>query len=113
VRGWKNFSAALEKFENWRVARPSRAGSGTRRFSARCILMPGKKRESPIEPQEGNTTLLVLVIAESQRGLDPYPGLDSKSRALMLRMVAMMPAGWQVDTEDIGDEQGKDKKKIG
>jgi len=53
--------------------------------------------------------LRVLLIAGSQRRLHSCPGLDSKARALMLRMAAMMPPGWQVDTEDIGNEHGKPK----
>ena len=51
----------------------------------------------------------VLLIAGSQRRLHSCPGLDSKARALMLRMAATMPPGWQVDTEDIGNEHGKPK----
>jgi multimeric flavodoxin WrbA len=70
--------------------------------------MPAKDRESPIEPEEPRA-LRVLVIAGSQRRLHSCPGLDSKARALMQRMAAMMPAGWQVDTEDIGNEHGKPK----
>jgi multimeric flavodoxin WrbA len=70
--------------------------------------MPGKDRESPIEPEEARP-LRVLLIAGSQRRLHSCPGLDSKARALMMRMAAMMPAGWQVDTEDIGNEHGKPK----
>jgi hypothetical protein len=46
-------------------------------------------------------------VAASQRRLHSCPGLDFKARALMLRMAAMMPAGWQVDTEDLGNEHGK------
>jgi multimeric flavodoxin WrbA len=53
--------------------------------------------------------LRVLLIAGSQRRLHSCPGLDSKARALMLRMAAMMPPGWQVDIEDIGNEHGKPK----
>ena len=53
--------------------------------------------------------LRVLLIAGSQRRLHSCPGLDSKARALMLHMAAMMPPGWQVDTEDIGNEHGKPK----
>src|ERR1700744_415481 len=70
--------------------------------------MPESGHESPIEPQEARP-LRVLVIAGSQRRLHSCPGLDSKARALMQRMAAMLPAGWQVDTEDIGNEHGKPK----
>jgi hypothetical protein len=64
--------------------------------------------ESAIQRTE-QRPLRVLLIAGSQRRLHSCPGLDSKARALMLRMAAMMPPGWQVDTEDIGNEHGKPK----
>jgi hypothetical protein len=51
----------------------------------------------------------VLVIAGSQRRLNSCPGLDSKARALMHRMAAGLPIGWQVDLEDLGNEHGKPK----
>jgi hypothetical protein len=53
--------------------------------------------------------LRVLVIAGSQRRQHSCPGLDSKARAFMHRMLGMMPLGWQVDHEDIGNEHGKPK----
>jgi hypothetical protein len=53
--------------------------------------------------------LKVLVIAGSQRRLNSCPGLDSKARALMHRMVGRLPMAWQVDHEDIGNEHGKPK----
>src|ERR1700753_2028463 len=70
--------------------------------------MADQEHDSPIEPQEVRP-LRVLLIAGSQRRLRSCPGLDSKARALMLRMASMMPPGWQVDTEDIGNEHGKPK----
>ena len=51
----------------------------------------------------------VLVIAGSQRRLNSCPGLNSKARALMHRMLGRLPAGWQIDHEDIGNEHGKPK----
>jgi hypothetical protein len=51
----------------------------------------------------------VLVIAGSQRRHNSCPGLDSKARALMLRMAAALPAEWQIDTEDLGNQHGKPK----
>jgi len=62
--------------------------------------------DSPVQPTE-DRPLRVLLIAGSARRLHSCPGLDSKARALMHRMAAMMPAGWQIDTEDIGNEHGK------
>jgi len=64
--------------------------------------------KSPIVPTEPRP-LRVLLIAGSQRRLHSCPGLDSKARALMQRMAAALPAGWQIDTEDIGNEHGKPK----
>ncbi|KAB0676224.1 NAD(P)H-dependent oxidoreductase [Aureimonas leprariae] len=51
----------------------------------------------------------VLVIAGSQRRLNSCPGLNSKARALMHRMLGRLPMGWQIDHEDIGNEHGKPK----
>lgn len=53
--------------------------------------------------------LKVLIVAASQRRLNSCPGLDSKARALMHRMLARLPLGWQIDHEDIGNEHGKPK----
>ena len=53
--------------------------------------------------------LRVLLIAGSQRRLNSCPGLDSKARALMHRMAAALPFGWQIDLEDLGNEHGKPK----
>src|SRR5258708_6642948 len=57
----------------------------------------------------GKRPLRVLLVAGSQRRLHSCPGLDSKARALMHRMIGKLPAGWQVDHEDIGNEHGKPK----
>ena len=53
--------------------------------------------------------LRVMVIAGSQRRHNSCPGLDSKARALMLRMAAALPPAWQIDTEDLGNQHGKPK----
>ena len=53
--------------------------------------------------------LRVLVVAGSQRRLNSCPGLDSKARALMHRMAAGLPFGWQIDLEDLGNEHGRPK----
>jgi multimeric flavodoxin WrbA len=67
-----------------------------------------KDSESAVQASEARP-LRVLVIAGSARRLHSCPGLDSKARALMHRMGAMIPAGWQLDTEDIGNEHGRPK----
>lgn len=51
----------------------------------------------------------IIVIAGSARRIDGCPGLDSKARALMHRMIGQMPTGWQVDHEDISNERGNPK----
>ena len=67
--------------------------------------------EPPIAPPPPTERrpLRVLIIAGSQRRHNSCPGLDSKARALMLRMAAHMPPGWQVDTEDLGNQHGRPK----
>lgn len=67
-----------------------------------------QNQESPVQPTQ-QRPLRVLLVAASQRRLHSCPGLDSKARALMQHMAGKMPAGWQVDTEDIGNEHGKAK----
>ena len=49
----------------------------------------------------------VLVIAGSQRRQYNCPGVDSKARALMLRMASRLPAGWETDVEDLGNVFGR------
>ena len=56
---------------------------------------------------EEQRPLRVLIVAGSQRRLHSCPGLDSKARALMHRMLGAMPFGWQIDHEDLGNEHGK------
>ncbi len=45
----------------------------------------------------------VLLIAGSGRRQYNCPGVDSKARALVMRMAARMPADWEVDIEDLGN----------
>jgi multimeric flavodoxin WrbA len=65
-----------------------------------------KKPVSSVEAQS-QRQLRVLLVAGSPRRLHSCPGLDSKARFLMQRMASKLPAGWQIDTEDIGNEHGK------
>ena len=69
-------------------------------------LDPHAPHESPSEAHT-ERPLRVLLVAGSQRRLHSCPGLDSKARFLMQRMASKLPAGWQIDTEDIGNEHGK------
>lgn len=45
----------------------------------------------------------VLIIAGSNRRQYNCPGVDSKSRTLMLRMAERLPAEWEIDYEDLGN----------
>ena len=45
----------------------------------------------------------VLVIAGSDRRRFNCPGVDSKARALMLRMAERLPQDWEIDYEDLGN----------
>ena len=49
----------------------------------------------------------VLVIAGSDRRQYNCPGVDSKARALMLRMAARLPDAWEIDYEDLGNVFGR------
>ena len=73
--------------------------------------VPEASKDAPmISPQPTEERpLRVLVIAGSQRRHNSCPGLDSKARALMHRMVAQLPPEWQVDQEDIGNQHGQPK----
>lgn len=49
----------------------------------------------------------VLIVAASNRRQYNCPGVDSKSRALMLRMAARLPQQWEIDYEDLGNVYGR------
>jgi hypothetical protein len=49
----------------------------------------------------------VLVISGSGRRQSNCPGVDSKSRMLMLRMAARLPQDWKIDLEDLGNIYGR------
>jgi hypothetical protein len=60
---------------------------------------------APVQERRPN----VLIIAGSARRLNGCPGLFSKARALMQRMAARLPPGWQIDQEDIGNDHARPK----
>ena len=45
----------------------------------------------------------VLIISGSERRQYNCPGVDSKSRTLMLRMADRLPQEWEIDMEDLGN----------
>lgn len=49
----------------------------------------------------------VFIISGSDRRQYNCPGVDSKSRTLMLRMKDKLPAHWDVDIEDLGNVFGR------
>lgn len=51
--------------------------------------------------------LRVLIIAGSNRRQYNCPGVDSKARALMLRVAARLPQEWEIDYEDLGNVFGR------
>ncbi len=51
----------------------------------------------------------VLLIAGSDRRQYNCPGVDSKARALMIRMVQRMPVDWEIDVEDLGNVYKRDQ----
>ncbi|MEP7156362.1 MAG: NAD(P)H-dependent oxidoreductase [Betaproteobacteria bacterium] len=63
-----------------------------------------------MKPDDGNGRLptaerpyRVLIISGSDRRQYNCPGVDSKSRALMLRMAERLPQEWEIDYEDLGN----------
>jgi multimeric flavodoxin WrbA len=51
----------------------------------------------------------VMIISGSQRRQYNCPGVDSKSRMLMLKMADMMPADWEIDYEDLSNVYKREK----
>ena len=51
----------------------------------------------------------VLIISGSNRRQYSCPGVDSKSRALMLKMGEMLPQDWEIDYEDLGNVHARKK----
>jgi hypothetical protein len=49
----------------------------------------------------------VLIVAGSDRRQYNCPGVDSKARALMLRMADRLPPDWEIDYEDLGNVYGR------
>lgn len=49
----------------------------------------------------------VLIISGSNRRQFNCPGVDSKSRMLMLRMAENLPQEWEIDYEDLGNVYGR------
>ncbi len=69
-----------------------------------------------MNPNDNNATLppgqrpfRVLIISGSDRRQYNCPGVDSKSRTLMLKMAKMLPQHWEIDYEDIGNVYARER----
>jgi len=51
----------------------------------------------------------ILIISGSGRRQYNCPGVDGKSRMLMLKMAEMLPKDWEIDYEDLGNAYGRSK----
>src|SRR5215210_7633307 len=51
----------------------------------------------------------ILIISGSDRRQYNCPGVDSKSRTLMLKMADMLPQDWEIDYEDLGNVYAREK----
>ena len=51
----------------------------------------------------------VLIISGSDRRQYNCPGVDSKSRTLMLKMAEMLPQDWEIDYEDLGNVYARER----
>jgi hypothetical protein len=51
----------------------------------------------------------VLILSGSSRRQYNCPGVDSKSRALMLHLASRLPQDWEIDLEDLGNVYGRAK----
>ena len=49
----------------------------------------------------------ILILSGSDRRQFNCPGVDAKSRALMLRMAERLPPAWEIDYEDLGNVYGR------
>jgi hypothetical protein len=55
----------------------------------------------------GERPFLLLLISGSDRRQYNCPGVDSKSRTLMLRRAERLPRNWEIDFEDLGNVYGR------
>lgn len=69
-----------------------------------------------MKPNDANAKLLpekrpfrVLIISGSQRRQYNCPGVDGKSRTLMLKMADLLPQEWEIDYEDLSNVYGRSK----
>ena len=56
-----------------------------------------------------NRPFRIMIISGSQRRQYNCPGVDSKSRTLMLKMADMLPKDWEIDYEDLGNVYARER----
>ena len=59
------------------------------------------------QPSLSERPFRVLILSGSDRRQYNCPGVDSKSRALMVRMAERLPQEWEIDYEDLGNVFGR------
>jgi hypothetical protein len=63
--------------------------------------------DNPGAPGSDQRPIRLLVISGSDRRQYNCPGVDSKSRTLMMRMRQRLPVEWEIDVEDLGNVYGR------
>jgi len=56
-----------------------------------------------------NRPFRILIISGSNRRQYNCPGVDGKSRMLMLKMAEMLPQEWEIDYEDLGNVYARER----
>ena len=69
--------------------------------------MKPNDRNAGLPPNE--RPFRILIISGSQRRQYNCPGVDSKSRMLMLRMAENLPQDWEIDYEDLGNVYNRER----
>src|SRR5947209_4393861 len=79
-------------------------------------LIPVKTRPVSMKPDDANGSkpvdqrpFRVLIVSGSDRRQYNCPGVDSKSRALMMRMADRLPPEWEIDFEDLGNVYARER----
>jgi hypothetical protein len=82
-----------------------KAGAGAPVRVQECASMRPYHANGKVPPAE--RPFRVLLVSGSDRRQYNCPGVDSKSRALMLCMAGRLPQEWEIDMEDLGNVYGR------
>jgi hypothetical protein len=69
--------------------------------------MKPNDKHAKLPPEE--RPFRILIISGSDRRQYNCPGVDSKSRTLMLKMAALLPQDWEIDYEDLGNVYARER----